>query len=1290
MKISQNTYTIKMIALLLLVAITVQAESGRVYRKNAVHKGNLVKTVFGNWGVVGQPSDKGPRGAWIHENNGYVGDVSPFVGAQITTRDTSGNEKSFHSVVVSPVSRPTLGGHEVSPTGKQWGFEPVAGYAEPNQSSIAMSTNPRSWPSTWPDQPTWANTWNGYFGQISNASEESYYVMDDANDEEFNFAENNNYRVAFKPDSTMPSRNGLGLEVKVRGMQWGQFLAQDVIFWLYEVTNTSTTDYDQIVFGMLVGTYIGVTGTDDRPGEYDDDWSFFDVERDLTFTGDYDNNVSRNSNWVGNEVGMVGYAFLESPGNPFDGIDNDRDAAEYGDVDIFEAEDFENRVLSEGDELILIDNDFNRSSHFLTAGPNTIRTRGLEVVLSPGDTLLPEGNEILAPNASSSSDLIVNGNAVDGIDNDFDGLIDENFYLHYRQIRKDQDGNILFDILNPTAFVNYVTGVGSLNPMIDEKRDDGEDNDGDWIAEFDDLGSDGVPGTDDADGTEGNGWPDPGEPNFDQTDPDESDQIGLTSFNYFTPAGDIPMHNDEALWDMMEPGYFDVPASIQNGVPVAGEDGDFVYSSGYFPLRAGQTERFSIGLLYGEDQSDLLKNLTTVKNIYDSDYRFPTAPLKPQVSAVAGDGSVTLYWDRRAEESVDPVLKIKDFEGYKIYRATDPNFNDVRTITNSLGVVEGYEFLEQFDLINEYSGPFYPSEDLFTQSDGYTFYLGDNTGLQHSYIDNDVENGRTYYYAVVAYDRGDAATDIFPSENTKFIAISPTGEISVDENTLVIVPGPTPPGYTSSRGDLDIETISKVGTGFVSADVIDPKALKDHTYVLTFEDLATDGLDNDNDWDASTDDIGTDGIAGTNDADGSEGDGIPQNGEPNFEFGDADELGRLTTTYSVLDSTGFSITFNSLDTLYVQLGVKNIVESSVEVFDESGALITPSNYEMRYVAGAIRATMLGSLPDDTYTITGQYYPVYKSPYIFDSPFVAEAFDSDIFDGIQLYFENDWDVELIDSLTGWNTPDKYDFIFGTTIINLGGGVILNPIRYPSNYEITFDADPIFFANDSTFMVEFFGGAQNENLAVNFQLTNVTGGYNPQILFDDQDNNGELTSGDVILIFDQDNNGKYFYTWNIVFRDSPTYPDVDTVFAFTESDTVFVNTTQPFRAGDKYTFRPTIPRIETAGIAEALNDIRVFPNPYVAANIFEHPLSPGITSGRGERRVTFTNIPYEATIHIYTARGDHVKTLENNTSLEKAMVNWDLKTKENLDIAYGIYFYVVDTPRGQKTGKIAIVK
>jgi len=42
------------------------------------------------------------------------------------------------------------------------------------------------------------------------------------------------------------------------------------------------------------------------------------------------------------------------------------------------------------------------------------------------------------------------------------------------------------------------------------------------------------------------------------------------------------------------------------------------------------------------------------------------------------------------------------------------------------------------------------------------------------------------------------------------------------------------------------------------------------------------------------------------------------------------------------------------------------------------------------------------------------------------------------------------------------------------------------------------------------------------------------------------------------------------------------------------------------------------------------------------------------------------------------------------MENGTVSWNLKTKENLDIAFGVYFYVVQSPVGNKTGKIAIIK
>ena len=114
---------ILILSLILLLVIPLFGQSGREYRRSAVMRGNLVKSVFGNWGVIGQPQEKGTRGAWIHDNNGYIGDVSPIVGAEIEMEGMD----PFHSVIVCPVSRPTQQ-HELSPAGRYWGFEPVAGY----------------------------------------------------------------------------------------------------------------------------------------------------------------------------------------------------------------------------------------------------------------------------------------------------------------------------------------------------------------------------------------------------------------------------------------------------------------------------------------------------------------------------------------------------------------------------------------------------------------------------------------------------------------------------------------------------------------------------------------------------------------------------------------------------------------------------------------------------------------------------------------------------------------------------------------------------------------------------------------------------------------------------------------------------------------------------------------------------------------------------------------------------------------------------------------------------------
>lgn len=1293
------------VLLVFLMTGLLLAQSGREYQRNAVMRGNLVKTVFGNWGVIGQPDYVGSRGAWIYDNNGYIGDVSPLVGAEITALDNNGNPVRFRSVVTTPVSRPVLN-HEVSPSGDTWTFQPVAGFFNERQESVALLSDPNSWPPVWPDKlnestdPGWPGSWNSIFGKSTTASEETYFVMDDNNDREFNFAEFNRWKVAFKPDSRNPLRNGLGLQVKVRGMQWKDFLAQDNIFWLYEITNTSTTDYAKVVFGMLVGTYVGVSSTSDYQ-EYDDDYSFFDVEEDIVYTADFDDDASRNPLWRG-DVGVVGYAFLESPGNERDGIDNDGDADANPNVSatapFFTEQDFQPRSFGEGDILVLIDNKYNRTTMRVPEDGITVTTRGSgPITIEPGVTILQEGNIIRDRNGNE----VLNPNAYDGVDNDLDGLIDENYFLHYRQVRKDQTGKILINKLNPVRYKDYIRGIGLNDLMIDEGRADGIDNDNDWDPRFDDVGADGIPNS--GDRGEGDGIPTAGEPNFDRTDVDESDQIGLTSFQYFTPAREVDLSDDEGLWRRVTPGFFEVPTSIVDNKPIQGEDGDFFYGSGYFPLLAGETKYFSLALVYGEgggpqvDIADLLKNRKTVQKIYDSDYRFPPPPSRPTLTAVPGDGKVTLYWDRTSESSYDPVLKVQDFEGYKIYKATDNNFNDIFKITDGAGLLSGYKALAQFDLKNDIKGYFYPGIDLYQDYSANSFYLGDDTGLQHSYVDYEVENGRRYFYAVVAYDRGDPLADVFPKENDFRIDILPTGQVRTFQNTAVVIPNAPVAGYNpevAPDSSVRIQPTKAIGTGNLYYKVIDEQAVAKRydvaskmlssapRYRVEFFDTSNDMIDNNNNWDPAKHDVGSDGIPGTFDPDGTEGNGRPDLGEPNFDHKDPGEYFiPISTFYSVRDMIGVQETFTSRDTVNVRLEKKNIISETVVIKDANNATVPPSRYKLDLELGLIRSASVGSLPyGRTFTISYQHFPVFKSPYMEGNIYLTEVKDTDIFDGLELIFRNDWNIRINRLATKWADSTKAMDYTMKILDTYYGDERVQGLPHPSDYEIQFFDDKVYDTYDIP------RDPFDRSVKVNFKVFNKTDNRYIEFAFVELDNNRKLSNLDRLIFLEPGLNGEQLFTWEMTFIEKK--PGVTYEYKSGDKFTIIMN--KPFRTGDVFEFSTVKPEIVRQAAEESLERIKVVPNPYIVATRHELPLPPAITSGRGERKIDFIHLPAGAKISIFTARGEHVVSLDHDSDMFDGAVSWNLKSKENLDVAPGVYFYVVESSVGSKKGKIAIIK
>ena len=770
------------------------------YSYEGLHSGNMIRTTFHNDGQVGKRnnSPEDIDGEWpINSGKVYLACLNTLFGSEV--RDIDGERKH----IISESNGTSTGGSDPpessgdwGPAGEWWTMAPLPGFSNETYKKIAMSHWDWSWPHTWPDKfddsvdPGWAGSWNGYFGKnVLNADQESYYVMDDYNNREF----------AFYPDSTDSLRRGLGLRVTVRGFQWSNVLVEDILFLLYDAKNIGTHSHDKMLFSIMVCPYLGNSSS--TPGDYNDDGGAYNLEEELGYQFDSDNIGS--GGWT--PVGLVGVAFFESPGNPFDGIDNDGDAI-YGSGPIITDALFAPVVVQAGQDVVLIDySSFERSVVQMPEDGVSIEYQDRTVHFEPGDRLVEIENNLF--------------------DDNLNGIIDEINGSTFGE----GDSRITRYIYQDLKYVDYFTGEGLDNPLIDEQRDDGIDNDGDWDINFDDVGLDGVPNT--GDPGENDGIPSsgkntdlPGEPHIDKTDIDESDMIGLTAYNIFTPWTLYPLADDEVIWNAVYPGFLNAMGQIG--------DTDVLLGSGFFPLKPEQVERYSVGYImaYGEEQ--LFRNKSFAEVTYIQNYNFSKAPYIPTLTAIPGDKRVTLIWNDLAEKSVDPITG-EDFEGYRIYRSTDPGFNDIISITDGYGTAAYKKPIVQFDLENGILG--YSSIPVR----GTHFWLGEDSGLQHTWIDTTVKNGFEYYYAVTSYDAGSAEMGIAPTECSKYISITKDGAVDKGKNVAIARPEAPSAGYVSA--DFDSSAVRKLSgstaQGFISYEVIEPNAVKEnHTYRISFKD----------------------------------------------------------------------------------------------------------------------------------------------------------------------------------------------------------------------------------------------------------------------------------------------------------------------------------------------------------------------------------------------------------------------------------------------------------------------
>ena len=712
--------------------------------KHGLMDGNLVSTVYYNFGEIGDwlnfPAQSGvwPKGT----NHTYVDGVAVIVQAE--TKDPNGN-------IIHPLETNyyEYTRHDVG-TGVTYGWWPLPNYANRFQSSPAQSTDPNTWPPAWPDRPGgWNQRWNGFFGNgVLNADLETYFVFDDNEDREYILKNN------FHPDADDTTRGGLGMQVHARGFQWSQVLAEDVIFWLYEITNMGTMDYTKTLFAQYV------------------DWGIGGHDNSSNNAGDYNTDLNLSYAWSivpfgspGNwsPVGYTGYAFLESPGIADDNIDNDHDG--------------------------LTDERRDNVAKVLITDPYK-------------DPFLRDVQQ--------------------------DTARFRKFYGYGWKPHWDADENCNW---RPFADLN---GNGKWDPGEPLNDDVGTDG----LGPFDE----GYPGPD-PDGSEGNGKPDQGEPNFGILDKDESDQLGLTGF-VISAVHTYDLNNDDRNWTALSALPQPHGQSLL-GVNLANHFSSYLFhllGRNTYSIRSGQiqqtgeTERFSMALIFGMNADDLFRRKRTVQQIYNANYHFAKPPDKPTVKVIAGDHRVTLYWDNRSELTFDAFYQKYNFEGYRIYRSTEANFLEDKIVTDAFGAPTFRTPIAQFDLIDGVKG-LHP-----IGVNGAYFYLGNDTGLQHSFVDSTVENGQTYYYAVVAYDQGFTTTTVTgelvgipPSETTSIIKIDINGRVKTDINTAIVTPRAAGAGYIPP--EITSLTATGPATGSMNLTILDADSIRNNdTYRLEFVD----------------------------------------------------------------------------------------------------------------------------------------------------------------------------------------------------------------------------------------------------------------------------------------------------------------------------------------------------------------------------------------------------------------------------------------------------------------------
>ncbi len=246
-----------------------------------------------------------------------------------------------------------------------------------------------------------------------------------------------------------------------------------------------------------------------------------------------------------------------------------------------------------------------------------------------------------------------------------------------------------------------------------------------------------------------NRWNDGINPNSIKTPSNRSMLITRGYFDYIAPGDSINV----VFAIVCAKKYGTDPANLDTE-----EQKQNLYANADWALRA----------YYGEDRNR--NGILDPGEDLDADgkitrYILPTPPTSPVVKVIPESQKATIYWDKRAEISIDPISGKKDFEGYNLYR-TQSGFD----LTENQDIVNSLVTLANFDSAGNNVG--FDTGFDFVELDEPVTFPNDTNKYYYKFELGNLLNGWQYLFSVTAFDEGDPTNNLDQLESSKLATLN--------------------------------------------------------------------------------------------------------------------------------------------------------------------------------------------------------------------------------------------------------------------------------------------------------------------------------------------------------------------------------------------------------------------------------------------------------------------------------------------------------------------------------------